>query len=223
MGDLVSAPPDGETTEGQPNSNELTLTLFLVQQKNSDHIRRDIVKEKSATMEHFLETSDLDAATADMLKTYDQNGDGSFSKAKVVTIIQTLGASNKFFKRLLIASFICCALLLTSMFGLSYTVAAITASTKVQSDGTMLSSGGVSVSAPASAAVGRKLGDYEFATLCMCGYDNAKQECYSWQCDYEYSDNPDCPCPPEGMDPSDCNYGDGLGQTCCINEGDCEE
>jgi hypothetical protein len=134
----------------------------LVQQENLGSTRRDLVKEKSVTMEHFLETSDLDAATAEMLKTYNQNGDGSFSKAKVVAIIldlretkranESLGASNRFFKRLLIATFIFCALLFTSMFGLSYAVAAITANTEVQSDGTMLSRGGASVIATASIA-----------------------------------------------------------------------
>jgi hypothetical protein len=128
-------------------------------------------------MEYFLETSHLDAATADMLKKYDQNGDGSFSKAEVVAIIldlretmranETLGASNKFFKRLLMAAFVFCALLLTSMFGLSYAVAAITAKTQVKSDGTMMSIDGTSVIATASAASKFDLGRNDDGKYCI--------------------------------------------------------
>jgi hypothetical protein len=134
----------------------------VVPQENSGPSRSDLLKEKSVTMEYFLEARHLDAATADMLKNYDKDGDGSFSKDEAVAIIldlretmranETLGASNKLFKRLLIASFIFCALLLTSMFGLSYAVAIITANTEVQSDGTLLSKDGTSVIATASAA-----------------------------------------------------------------------
>jgi hypothetical protein len=128
-------------------------------------------------MEYFLESRHLDAATADMLKNYDKDGDGSFSKDEVVTIIldlresmmanETLGASNKLFKRLLIASFIFCALLLTSMFGLSYTVAVITANTEVRSDGTLLSKGGTSVIATASAASKFDLGRNDDGKYCI--------------------------------------------------------
>jgi hypothetical protein len=153
------------------------VTFLLVQQENSGPTTLDLVKEKSVTMEYFLETSHLDAATADMLKKYDQNGDGSFSKSEVVAIIldlretikanESLGASNKFFKRLLIASFIFCALLLTSMFGLSYAVAAITANTEVQSDGTMLSRGGASVIATASVASKYDFGRNDNGQYCI--------------------------------------------------------
>jgi hypothetical protein len=113
--------------------------------------RAQLVKEKSVTMEYFLETSKLDRATADLLVKYDKDGDGSFSKDEVVAIIldlreaiksnEDLGASNKFFKRLLVAAVIFCVLLLTSMAGISYAVAALTANTEVQSDGTLLSKG----------------------------------------------------------------------------------
>jgi hypothetical protein len=128
-------------------------------------------------MEYFLEASHLDAATADMLKNYDKDGDGSFSKQEVVAIIldlretmranETLGASNKLFKRLLIASFIFCVLLLTSMFSLSYAVAVITATTEVQSDGTMLSKDGASVIATASTASKYDIGRNDNGHYCI--------------------------------------------------------
>ena len=103
-------------------------------------------------MEYFLETSHLDAATADMLKKYDRDGNGSFSKEEVVAIIldlreamqsnEMLGASNKFFRRMLIGVSVFALLLLTSMFGLSYAVAALTAKLDVSSDGTMTTTDG---------------------------------------------------------------------------------
>jgi len=65
---------------------------------------RELVKEKSVTMEYFLEVSHLDSATAELLKKYDRDGNGSFSKDEVVAIIldlreamqsnEMLGASN---------------------------------------------------------------------------------------------------------------------------------
>jgi hypothetical protein len=149
----------------------------LFQQENAAPTRRDLVREKSVTMEYFLETSYLDAATADMLKKYNTNGDGSFSKAEVVAIVldlqetmranETLVSSNKLFKRLVIASFIFCALLLISMFGLSYAVAAITANTEVRSDGTMLTKGGASVIATDSAASKFDFGRNENGQYCI--------------------------------------------------------
>jgi hypothetical protein len=128
-------------------------------------------------MEYFLKASHLDAATADMLKNYVKDGDGSFSKQEVVDIIldlretlkanETLGASNKLFKRLLIASFIFCVLLLSSMFSLSYVVAVITATTEVQSDGTMLSKGRASVIATASVASKYDFGRNDNGQYCI--------------------------------------------------------
>jgi hypothetical protein len=106
-------------------------------------------------MEYFLETSKLDRATADLLVKYDKDGNGSFSKDEVVAIIldlrgaiksnEDLGASNKLFKRLLAAAAVFCVLLLASMFGLSYAVAALTANTEIQSDGTLVSKGTTTV------------------------------------------------------------------------------
>jgi hypothetical protein len=148
-----------------------------VQQEDSGPSRRDLVKEKSVTMESFIEASHLDATTAEMLKNYDKDGDGYISKHEVVAIIldlretlranETLGASNRLFKRLLIASFIFCVLLLTSMFSLSYAVVAITATTEVQSDGTMLSKGGASVIATASVASKYDFGRNDNGQYCI--------------------------------------------------------
>ena len=108
-------------------------------------------KQNSVTMEYFLETSHLDSDTAALLKKYDKDGNGSFSKDEVAAIImdlreamrsnQELGSSNKLFKRLLIASCIFCILLLASMFGLSYAVAALTAKTDVDSTGALTKAG----------------------------------------------------------------------------------
>jgi hypothetical protein len=113
--------------------------------------RSQLVKETSVTMEYFLETTKLDEATRDLLVKYDKDGDGSFSKDEVVAIIldlreaiksnEDLNASSKIFKRLLVAAVVFCVLLLASMAGLSYAVAALTAITEVQSDGTLVSKG----------------------------------------------------------------------------------
>jgi hypothetical protein len=149
----------------------------LAQQESSGPARRDLIKEKSVTKNYFRETSHLDAATADMLKKYNKNGDGCFSKADVVAIVldlretmranDTLVSSNKLFKRLLIAVFVFCTLLLTSVFGLSYAVAAISANTEIQSDGTMLSRGGASVIATASAASKYDFGRNDDGQYCV--------------------------------------------------------
>jgi len=106
-------------------------------------------------MEYFLEVSHLDSATAELLKKYDRDGNGSFSKDEVVAIIldlreamqsnEMLGASNKMFKRMLIAAVSFCVLLLTSMFGLSYAVAALTAKINVDSNGVMTTVDGSSI------------------------------------------------------------------------------
>lgn len=116
---------------------------------------RELVKEKSVTMEYFLESSHLDAATAEMLKKYDRDGNGSFSKDEVVAIIldlreamqsnEMLGASNKFFKRMLIGVSIFSLLMLTSIFGLTYAVAALTAKLDVNSNGVMTSADGKTI------------------------------------------------------------------------------
>lgn len=107
------------------------------------------------TMEYFLEVSHLDSATAELLKKYDRDGNGSFSKDEVVAIIldlreamhsnEMLGASNKMFKRMLIAAVCFCVLLLTSMFGLSYAVAALTAKISVDSNGVMTTVDGTAI------------------------------------------------------------------------------
>jgi hypothetical protein len=123
-----------------------------------------LVKEKSVTMEYFLETSHLDKQTAELLRQYDKDGDGSFSKNEVVAIIldlreamqsnEALYSSNKLFKRLLTAAVAFCVLLLTSMFGLSYAVAVLTAKTDVGADGSLVASGtGVVVSTDSRANV----------------------------------------------------------------------
>ena len=67
----------------------------------------------------------------------------------------------------MIASFIFCALLRTSMFGLSYTVVVVTANTEVQSDGTLLSKGGTSVIVNASAASKFNFGRNDNGQYCI--------------------------------------------------------
>jgi hypothetical protein len=102
-------------------------------------------------MEYYIKTSHIDDATADLMVKYDKDGDGSFSKDEVVAIIldlreaikcnKDLGTSNKLFKRLFMGAVVFVVLLLTSMLGISYAVAVLTASTQVQSDGTLLAKG----------------------------------------------------------------------------------
>lgn len=138
---------------------------------------RELTRDKSVTLEYFIESSSLDRATIDMLKKYDRDGDGSFSKDEVVAIIidlreamqsnEILGHTNKLFKRLLIAATMFCVLLLTSMFGLSYAVAALTAKTDVQSNGLMTTSDGKSVIATDSSATkySTTIGESGFACM----------------------------------------------------------
>lgn len=137
------------------------LSFYFDLQESPENVRQ-LVKEKSVTMEYFLETSHLDSATAEMLKKYDRDGDGSFSKDEVVAIIldlreamqsnEMLGQSNKLFKRLLVAALCFCVLLLTAMFGLSYAVAALTAKTDISGTGVMTTIDGKSVVATDSTA-----------------------------------------------------------------------
>jgi hypothetical protein len=102
-------------------------------------------------MEDYIMTSNIAEATAHLLRTYDQDGDGEFDRNEVVAIIrdlrgatksnEQLDASRRLFKRLFKATAFCSVLLLTSMLGISYAVAVLTASTQVQSDGTLLAKG----------------------------------------------------------------------------------
>lgn len=131
-------------------------------------------------MEYFLQTTHLDSATAEMLQKYDKDGNGSFSKDEVVAIIldlreamssnERLGQSNKFFKRLLIAAFFFCVLLLTSMFGLSYAVAALTANTDVN-NGVMYTRDGNEVIATDSTASHFSVGANSQGVYCLDGQE----------------------------------------------------
>ena len=124
----------------------------FVQERTSATGRPMVQKSKSVTMEYFIESRNLDDETANILKQYDADGNGSFSKDEVVSIIldlreqrrsnEILLLTNRLFKKLLIAASIFCVLLLAGMFGLSFAVAALTANTEVASDGTLLSNDG---------------------------------------------------------------------------------
>lgn len=113
---------------------------------------RELVKEKSVTMEYFLESSHLDNATADMLKKYDRDGNGSFSKDEVVAIIldlreamqsnEMLGASNKMLRKIVVAVSFFSLIMLASIFGLTYGVVALTAKLDVDSTGVMTTTDG---------------------------------------------------------------------------------
>ena len=88
-------------------------------------------------MEYFLEATHLDAATAEMLKKYDSDGNGSFTKYEVVEIIldlrremesnAALGRANKMLRRAICGAIVFCLILMSSIFGLTYAVAALTA------------------------------------------------------------------------------------------------
>jgi hypothetical protein len=102
-------------------------------------------------MEFYIKTSNIDEVTAGMMRNYDKDGDGLFDKDDVVAIIsdlrgamesnEQLDASSRLFKRLFMAAVFFCVLLLTSMIGISYTVAILTANTEVRNDGTLLGKG----------------------------------------------------------------------------------
>jgi len=91
----------------------------------------------ASSLEYFLETAHLDSATGELLKKYDRDGDGSFSKEEVVEIILDLrkemdqnvllGQTNKLLRKLIIATVIFCLVLMSSIFGLAYAVAKLTA------------------------------------------------------------------------------------------------
>jgi hypothetical protein len=110
-----------------------------------------VTSDSSMSMACYIKTSNIDEVTADMLKTYDQDGDGVFDRNEVVTIIrdlrgvmkskEQLEASSRFFKRLFMAAVFFCGLALASMVGISYAVAILTANTQVRSDGTLLAKG----------------------------------------------------------------------------------
>jgi hypothetical protein len=116
----------------------------------------------SLSLDDYIKTSNIDEVTADMMVKYDKDGDGSFSKDDVVAIIldlreaiksnKDLGTSNKLFKNLFVAVVVFCLLLLTSMLGISYAVAVLTANTQVQSDGTLLAKGTTTAIATANSA-----------------------------------------------------------------------
>lgn len=113
-------------------------------------------------MEYFLETSNLDHATAEILIKYKKNGGDHFSKSEVLAIIvdlreamqknSILGTSIKNFKRGLLAVTIFTLLLFVSVFGLSYSVAVLTRNTDVRSDGIMTTLDGSAIIATDSFA-----------------------------------------------------------------------
>lgn len=88
-------------------------------------------------MEYFIDVSHLDSTTAELLRKYDKDGNGSFSQEEVVEIImdlrkemdqnQLLGQTNKLLRKLTIVIIIFCIALIMSTFGLAYAVAILTA------------------------------------------------------------------------------------------------
>ena len=125
----------------------VNLTISLVSLSQQETTRPIVTSQKSVTMEYFLESRNLDKETKALLLKYDEDGNGRFSKDEVVEIIcdlksakqhnDLLEASAKFYKRLVIGACVFCILLLTGMFGLSYSVAVLTSNTFVKQDGIM--------------------------------------------------------------------------------------
>lgn len=144
---------------------------------------RELVKEKSVTMEYFLESSHLDTATADMLKKYDRDGNGSFSKDEVVAIIldlreamqsnEMLGASNKMLRKVVVAVSIFSLIMLASIFGLTFGVVALTAKLDVDSSGVMTTPDGKThVSTDTTSYMITPSKNEETGTFCL-GFDEA--------------------------------------------------
>ena len=143
--------------------------------------RAELVKEKSLTMEYFLETRNLDQHTQDLLLKYDKDQDGTFSKDEVACIVLDLRAaqtsnemldeSNRLYKRLLIAASVLFVFLLSGMFGLSYAVAVLTSNTDVRSDGTLLAKGSDVAIATDTRADMHVLEKNDAGIYCMDEYD----------------------------------------------------
>jgi len=95
------------------------------------------------TMSDFFDMHDLDQSTQKLFREYDKDGDGSFSKAEVMSIIsdlkkefqtnQALATSNMLLKRMLFGAVVFFLLLVASIFGLSFAVASLTRETTVDS------------------------------------------------------------------------------------------
>jgi hypothetical protein len=133
-------------------------------------------------MEYFLESSHLDSATADMLRKYDRDGNGSFSKDEVVAIIldlreamqsnEMLGASNKMLRRVVVAVLSVCFFMLAATFGLTYAVVALTAKMDINSNGVMTTTDGKTVVATDSTGYRiSPLMDEETGAFCISGFD----------------------------------------------------
>jgi hypothetical protein len=102
-------------------------------------------------MEFYIKKSNLD-----------KYGNGVFDNDEVIAIIrdlrgalksnEQLGASNRLFKRLLMAAVFSFVLLLTATIGISYTIAVLTTNTQVRSDGALLAQGTTTSIATATSA-----------------------------------------------------------------------
>lgn len=135
----------------------------------------ELIKQKSVTMEYFIESRNLDKETAELLRKYDRDENGSFSKDEVVSIIldlkehkraaQHLEISNNFFKKLLVVAVVLCMLLLGGMFGLSFAVTALTANMDVSTEGNLVPATSTTNSATTYIATDGVANIYEISKL----------------------------------------------------------
>lgn len=149
----------------------------MVSAPEGARMRADMIRRQSMTMEYFLESRKLDQATADMLLKYDADGNGVFSKDEVAAIIidlrdamhhnEELSYYNTLFKRLLIAAVLFAIFLLSGMFCLSYVVAVLTANTKVESTGVMMTKDGINTIATDSIATIVDVGNHHNGNFCV--------------------------------------------------------
>ena len=142
--------------------------------------RDQLVKTKSTTMEFFLESRNIDHVTEKMLRQYDKDGNGSFSKDEVVSIVidlreesyvnRELAKYNKIYKQLLCVAVGFVILLLSGMFALSYTVAQLTMKTDVETnyygDNALVKAGTHDIVSTDSRSEVHTLTKNEFGVLC---------------------------------------------------------
>jgi hypothetical protein len=86
-------------------------------------------------------TTNLDENTAQQLRKYYKVIAIMLDLHETMKANENLGHYNKLFKRLLIVACVFCVLLLASMLGLSYAVAALTAKTEVNASGALVATG----------------------------------------------------------------------------------
>jgi hypothetical protein len=124
------------------NEDEKSITMTAPNNSVEQAIpERGLSRRATLTMDQFLQTAGLDDSARSMMLKYDKDGDGSFSKEEVASLIKDLqtqgranadlAMANKILKRILIGAIIFFLLLVASIFGLTFAVANLTKETTI--------------------------------------------------------------------------------------------